>query len=82
MSIAEGLTVSLEAEVSKPNVQGTWFKDDLEILPEVDKRYGVAVEGTIHGLTVFDVAPEDSGEYTLEIGEESTTTALSVLGKN
>ena len=34
-SITEGETAVLHAEVSKPDTAGTWFKDDLEIIPKV-----------------------------------------------
>jgi len=74
--------VTLKAEVSKPNAPGTWFKDDLEILPKVDKKYDVTVDGVVHGLKINGVTAEDVGEYTLEIGEESTTTKLVVEGRS
>ena len=78
---AEGETLLLSAEVSKPNVHGTWFRDDIEILPEVDKKYTVGVSETIHTLQIHDINIVDQGEYTLEIGEESTTSVLKVKGQ-
>ena len=79
-TVTEGETVVLHAEVSKPDVPGTWFKDDLEIIPKVDKKYDAAVSGTVHELTIHDAAKDDQAEYTLEIGEESTTAVLKVQG--
>ena len=76
----ENTDVTFECEVSKPDVPGAWFKDDLEILPEVDEKYDVILEGVTHGLTVHDVVPDDEAEYTLEIGKESTTTKLVLQG--
>jgi len=76
----ENATIVLQAEVSKPNVSGIWYKDDLEILPEVDKKYVPSVSETVHSLTIHDVSLEDIAEYTLEIGEESTTAVLKVEG--
>ena len=76
----ESTDVTFECEVNKPDVPGAWFKDDLEILPEVDEKYDVILEGVTHGLTVHDVMPEDEAEYTLEIGKESTTTKLMLEG--
>jgi len=81
-AVTEGETVVLQAEVSKPDATGTWFKDDLEIIPKVDKKYDAAVSGTVHELTIHDVLAEDQAEYTLEVGEESTTAVLKVQGTN
>lgn len=80
--ISEGETAVLHAEVSKPDVAGTWFKDDLEIIPKVDKKYDAAVSGTVHELTIHDVSADDQAEYTLEIREESTTAVLKVEGNS
>lgn len=80
-SVAEDGKLILKAEVSKPNVLGVWFKDDLEILPKVDKKYNIAVDGTMHSLTIEKVSPDDQGEYTLEIGEDSTTTIAAIEGQ-
>jgi len=79
-TVTEGETVVLHAEVSKPNVAGTWFKDDLEIIPKVDKKYDAAASETVHELTIHDASADDQAEYTLEIGEESTTAVLKVQG--
>jgi len=79
-SIVEGESCVLHAEVSKPDVAGTWFKDELEIIPKVDKKYDAAVSGTVHELTIHDASTEDQAEYTLEIGEDSTTAVLKVQG--
>lgn len=80
ISVKDGGQLVLKAEVSKPNVPGTWFKDDLEILPDVDKKYDIGVDGTVHSLTIHQVSPDDRGEYTLEIGEDSTTTVATIEG--
>ena len=76
----EGATVVLVAEVSKPNVPVAWFKDDLEILPKVDKKYNIMVNETIHTLEIHDISLEDNAEYTLEVGEESTMAVVKVEG--
>jgi len=81
-TITEGETCVLHAEVSKPDVTGTWFKDDLEIIPKVDKKYDATVSGTVHELTIHDASTDDQAEYTLEIGEESTTAVVKVQGNN
>ena len=79
-TITEGDTVTLEAEVSKPGVESAWFKDDLEILPDVDEKFDILVDGTKHALTIHDATVEDEAEYTIEVGDESSTAALLVEG--
>ena len=76
-----GETVTLEAEVSKPNVEGAWYKDEIELLPEMDDKYDVAVIDTKHELTIHEVTPRDEGEYALEVAGETTTTVLMVEGR-
>lgn len=78
----EGDTVTLEAEVSRPGAESAWFKDDLEILPDVDEKFDVSIDGTKHSLTIHDVAIDDEAEYTIEVGEESSTAALLVEGQS
>jgi len=56
------------------------LKDELEIIPKVDKKYDAAVSGTVHELTIHDVSTDDQAEYTLEVGDESTTALLKVDG--
>lgn len=63
-------------------MQGTWFKDELEIIPKVDKKYDAAVSGTVHELTIQNATTEDQAEYTLEVGEDSTTAVLKIEGNN
>ena len=74
----EGDTVSLACQVSKPVTESAWFKDDLEVLP--DDHYEMATEGTALALTIHDVGPEDEAEYTLEVGDHSSTAKLLVEG--
>ena len=80
--ITEGETVVLHVEVSKPDVPGTWFKDELKIIPKADKKCDAAVSGTVHELTIQNATTEDQAEYTLEIGEERTTAVLKIEGNN
>ena len=80
VTVTEGGKIVLEAEASKANATGTWFKDDLEILPQVDKKYNVSVKECSHTLTINEAALEDAGEFTLEVGEDSTTVLLVVEG--
>lgn len=75
----EGDTVTLEAEISKPNVIGAWFKDEGEIAP--DEKFDIKVQDTIQSLTIKDLTLEDEGEYTVEVPGDSSTAMLWVEGK-
>ncbi len=76
----EGDTVTLDAEVSKPDLEGIWYKDEIEILPDVDEKFEITAEGNVHELTVHQVALEDEGEYTVQVGPVSSTSTLLVDG--
>ena len=72
-------TVSLEAELSKPNEVVLWFKDGRPI-PETDYRFEPWCEGTKQGLMIFDLDLGDEADYTLIIGDRSTTATVFVKG--
>lgn len=71
--------MTLACEANQPNLESAWFKEDYEILP--DDKFDIAVEGEKHELTIHDVAVEDEGEYTVEIGDDSSTAMLWVEGR-
>ena len=71
--------MTLEAEVSKPDVKGTWFKDDNEI--PSDDKYEFKTEDTVHSLTIKNVDLEDEGEYAIEVPGDSSTAMVWVEGK-
>ncbi|ELT96013.1 hypothetical protein CAPTEDRAFT_139749 [Capitella teleta] len=77
-TILEGDTTTLQAEVSKEGAETAWFKDDLEILPDVDEKFDIAIDGAKHSLTIRDATIDDEAEYTIEVGTESSTGALLV----
>ena len=79
--MAEGEDVTLGCEVSKPDAEGTWYKDEIELLPDMDDKYDVTVKDTTHELTIHEVTPQDEGEYALEVGDETSTTVLMVEGR-
>lgn len=79
-TILEGDTTTLQAEVSKEGAETAWFKDDLEILPDVDEKFDIAIDGAKHSLTIRDATIDDEAEYTIEVGTESSTGALLVDG--
>ena len=74
----EGDTVTLEAECNKPDVDGVWFKDNLELAP--DEKFEPFVEGVTQGLTIHDVELEDEAEYSIEVPGDSSAATLWVEG--
>lgn len=76
----EGDTVTLTAEASQPQVESTWFKDDFELIPE-ENKFDMNTEGVSHELTIHDVETKDEGEYTLAIGDDTSTAMVWVEGK-
>ena len=77
-TVVEGETATFECETSKPDVEASWFKDDLELLP--DDHYDMVVEGVKQALVIQEAGPEDEAEYTIEVGDDSSTALLHVQG--
>ena len=79
-SSLEHAIVTLQCELSKSNQKGTWLKNGKEIEP--DDRHQITVNGTIQLLTIKDTnLAEDDAEYTLRIGDNSTTAHLHIEGE-
>ena len=74
----EGETVTLQCEVSKPDVDGVWFKDNLELAP--DEKFEPILDGVMQALTIHDVELEDEAEYSIEVPGDSSTATLWVEG--
>lgn len=74
----EGDTVTLECEVNKPDIDGVWFKDNMELAP--DEKFEPIVEGVIQALTIQNVELEDEAEYSIEVPGDSSTATLWVEG--
>ena len=75
----EGATAEFKCEVSKPNVESAWFKDDYELIPEKGK-YEMTTEGQTHSLIIRAASPSDEAEYTIELAGASSTAMLYVEG--
>ncbi len=78
-SVPESETATFTCELSKPDKKVTWYKNGKEIVP--DEHFEVKVEGTVHSLKVKDTALDDSADYSVKLGEESSKAKLTVLGK-
>lgn len=57
-----------------------WFKDNVPLQPELDRRYVFTNTDAIVGLEIHDVVPNDSGFYTCTInGRRNSVTSSSKL---
>uniref|UniRef100_A0ACB8FVR8 Uncharacterized protein n=1 Tax=Sphaerodactylus townsendi TaxID=933632 RepID=A0ACB8FVR8_9SAUR len=74
--VEEGLTVTLHAEVSKPNVAVKWSKGSAKL--RASDKYEMKQKGSTVELLIHDAQPEDSGDYTCDSGDQQTTAALLV----
>ncbi|XP_039984506.1 obscurin [Xiphias gladius] len=72
----EGETVTLTCEYSLPGVQFHWRKGFESIRPGY--KYVMKQRRTIISLTIKALKPEDSGEYTCQCRDHSTTASLKV----
>ena len=76
---SEHATVTLECEVSKPDVKVTWMRNDTEV--QLGPKYETIDEGTIHKLVIHDVTPEEVADYTIKVGAVASTGHLDVEGR-
>lgn len=76
----EGDDISLRCELSKPGIRVEWRKGGVVIQP--CKKYEMKQEGCIHELCIQNLMSEDSGYYTCDAGDQLTTAALAVQGRN
>lgn len=71
--------VILECTVSTTNCDVTWYKEDQEL--ESTDHLEIIQEGCYHKLVIHQVALEDEGTYSIEVGEHTSTAKLMVEGE-
>lgn len=69
----EGQTVTLSCQVSRPEAEVTWLKDDAALQP--DERIQAVTDGCARLLTIHDATLEDEAEYTVQLSETVFTKA-------
>uniref|UniRef100_T1JH06 Titin n=1 Tax=Strigamia maritima TaxID=126957 RepID=T1JH06_STRMM len=72
----EDTDVTLQVQLSRPDVTVKWTKNGKEVKP--DRRHSMSVEKTIRKLVIKNVAPEDVGEYICVVGNVKSSTKLKV----
>ncbi|KAI2663414.1 Obscurin-like protein 1 [Labeo rohita] len=68
--------VILECTVSSTNCDVTWYKGDQEL--ESTEHMDIIQDGCYHKLVIHQVALEDEGTYSIEVGEHTSTAKLMV----
>uniref|UniRef100_A0A3Q1FZP8 Obscurin-like protein 1 n=1 Tax=Acanthochromis polyacanthus TaxID=80966 RepID=A0A3Q1FZP8_9TELE len=68
--------VILECTVSSPRCSATWYKGREELVPT--DRLEILTDGCCHKLVIQQVAVEDEGTYSVEVGEHTSKAKLLV----
>lgn len=71
--------VILECTVSSPRCSATWYKGREELEPS--DRVEILADGCSLKLVIQQVAVEDEGTYSVEVGEHTSKAKLMVEGK-
>uniref|UniRef100_A0A3Q2ZIQ2 Obscurin-like protein 1 n=1 Tax=Kryptolebias marmoratus TaxID=37003 RepID=A0A3Q2ZIQ2_KRYMA len=68
--------VILECTVSSPHSGATWYKGKQELASS--DRMEITADGCTHKLVIHQVAVEDEGAYSIEVGEHTSKAKLMV----
>lgn len=71
--------VILDCTVSNPRCSIRWYKGPTVILPS--ERFEICSEGGYRKLIIQQVALDDAGTYSVQVGEYSCSAKLTVEGK-
>ncbi|XP_053428299.1 obscurin isoform X19 [Nycticebus coucang] len=72
--------VTLECELSRPNVDVRWLKDGVEL--RAGKTVGVATQGTHRSLVIYRCEFSDQGVYVCDAGDAQSSASVKVQGRN
>ncbi|XP_048868576.1 obscurin-like [Brienomyrus brachyistius] len=71
-----GASANLRCEVTKPGAEVHWMRAGQPL--ESSGKYQVKQEGVVVELVVYNLQVADSGEYTCDTGDHTTSARLSV----
>lgn len=71
--------VVLECELSRANGVAKWYKDNCRV--QGDERYCEEEEGAFRSLVILNAELGDSGEYFLDVGDDSVSFQVTVEGR-
>ncbi|KAM4869524.1 LOW QUALITY PROTEIN: obscurin-like [Urocitellus parryii] len=72
--------VTLECELSRPNVDVRWLKDGVELWS--GKTMGIVAQGTCRSLITYRCEMRDQGIYVCDTGEAQSSASLKVQGRS
>ncbi|KAM4798266.1 LOW QUALITY PROTEIN: obscurin-like [Urocitellus parryii] len=72
--------VTLECELSRPNVDVRWLKDGVELWS--GKTMGIVAQGTCRSLITYRCEMGDQGIYVCDTGEAQSSSSLKVQGRS
>ncbi|XP_033053406.1 obscurin isoform X43 [Trachypithecus francoisi] len=72
--------VTLECELSRPNVDVRWLKDGVEL--QAGKTVGIAAQGTCRSLTIYRCEFADQGMYVCDAHDAQSSASVKVQGRN
>nr|XP_019585378.1 PREDICTED: obscurin [Rhinolophus sinicus] len=72
--------VILECELSRPNVDVRWLKDDVEL--QVGKMMGMVAQGACRTLIIYRCVLGDQGVYMCDAHDAQTSASVKVQGRN
>ncbi|XP_034533753.1 obscurin-like protein 1a [Notolabrus celidotus] len=68
--------IVLECELSRANTVAKWYKDNCRI--QGDERFCEEEEGAFRSLVILNAEVGDSGEYFLDVGDDSISFQVTV----
>uniref|UniRef100_A0A673TIF7 Obscurin n=1 Tax=Suricata suricatta TaxID=37032 RepID=A0A673TIF7_SURSU len=71
--------VTLECELSRPNVDVRWLKDGVEL--RVGKTVGMVAQGACRSLVIFRCELGDQGVYVCDARDAQSSASLKVQGR-
>ncbi|XP_005721553.1 obscurin isoform X10 [Pundamilia nyererei] len=80
MSVPEKEKVTFECEVSRPNADVRWFKDEVELKP--GKNFAIHSLGQKRTLAINKCSPEDGGTYICRTTDDNTSAKLTVHARD
>ena len=71
----------MACEATKPGQKVQWFKNGKPLKTDAKKGIKISSKDISHTLSIAKCSKEDAGEYTAQVGNETSTANLFVDGK-
>lgn len=82
MTVYDKQEVVLECELSKPNADVIWQKDNVDVKYSLGlDRFNRKVNGNVYRLTIYSANMEDAGTYSCVLKQTKTSGEVKVLEK-